>query len=118
MGGMGEGQRVVEIMLVAEVTVSGDEDPGLILDEARGACDELPINLCSYTEPKVQRDLGTACQNAAHALSSLIAGDDEVMAALRKLDAGEELVEEIRDVIKTWNEAGESFIRSQRAVTA
>jgi len=60
------------------------------------------------------RALSTAVENAGHALSTLIEGDDEVMAALRKLDGGKELVEEIRDVIKTWNETGEAFIQSQR----
>jgi hypothetical protein len=56
--------------------------------------------------------LTRACENAAHTFASLIANDDDVLAAIRKLDDGPEMVEEIRDVNQRWTDAGQVFLKS------
>jgi dsDNA-specific endonuclease/ATPase MutS2 len=53
-----------------------------------------------------------ACENAAHTFASLIANDDEVLAAIRELDDGAEMVKEIREVNQAWTDAGEVFLQS------
>jgi hypothetical protein len=63
------------------------------------------------TSELAAKALDQACQNAAHALGTL-ADDDEALAALLKIDGGKELVDEIRDVNRLWNEAGQTFLGS------
>jgi hypothetical protein len=79
----------------------------LARNEARDQCD-----------PEAEA-VSEACQNAAHALSTL-ADDDEAMAALRKIDGGQELVAEIRSTITEWTDAGQAFLESlhKKAVKA
>jgi hypothetical protein len=65
-------------------------------------------------EDEAARELQAAQEAAAHTFNTLIAGDDEVLRALSKLEDGKALVDEIREADKRWSAATQAFLEVAR----